>query len=336
MLLNQLIANNQFLPSLTQISMPQQQHQSTPQQLNGLPVTSATRSQTGLTNQVPVTRPQQVPPSFAPHQRLEQVSNQQQIQHQQLQQPTSQPAVRTSSQATTDNIQSSVNVPYQQPQQQPQQQLPHANSTPVIQPLSQSEPGVQTSTAVPSSQPGQTQQPPPQHSQAMPSIFYPSAQMDQVFSLLANPVIFNQFVASIYLQGLRSEQHTHQNPAHHFHHHLHGSHHHHHHHHGANGQGNGQDATIPVDSLAISESKPKGLNRAEIDSLTHYIHTDEKDSRTCVICLSKFELKSKIRPLSCNHAFHAKCVDKWLRANRTCPICRRDALKTYEGKIKRI
>lgn len=88
--------------------------------------------------------------------------------------------------------------------------------------------------------------------------------------------------------------------------------------------------------LTMSESKPRGLNRAEIDSLTPYIQMNEKDSRTCVICLSKFELKSKIRPLPCNHAFHAKCVDKWLRANRTCPICRRDALKIYGAKIKRI
>jgi hypothetical protein len=161
--------------------------------------------------------------------------------------------------------------------------------------------------------------------------------MEQAIAILANPQVANNIFSHVFMflqSGLRSESHHahHHHPAHHFHH-LHGA---HHHHHGQSGQPNGQDASMPLDSLAINESKPRGLSRAEIDSLTPYIHTNEKDPLTCVICLSKFELKSKIRPLPCNHAFHAKCVDKWLRTNRTCPICRRDALKTFNGKIKRI
>ena len=168
---------------------------------------------------------------------------------------------------------------------------------------------------------------------------YPYQQdraMQQMMALMINPAVANNLlnILSYISNNHRMESHhTHHHPAHHFHQHLHST---HHHHHGQNGQANGQDASMPLDSMAINESKPRGLTRAEIDSLTPYMHTNEKDTRSCVICLSKFELKSKIRPLPCNHAFHAKCVDKWLRTNRTCPICRRDALKTFNGKIKRI
>ncbi|RYR20113.1 hypothetical protein Ahy_B03g065199 isoform A [Arachis hypogaea] len=43
----------------------------------------------------------------------------------------------------------------------------------------------------------------------------------------------------------------------------------------------------------------------------------------CAICLSRFEQRDLLRllPLCC-HAFHAECIDVWLRTNLTCPLCR--------------
>ncbi|KAD4982640.1 hypothetical protein R6Q59_002259 [Mikania micrantha] len=43
----------------------------------------------------------------------------------------------------------------------------------------------------------------------------------------------------------------------------------------------------------------------------------------CAVCLSKFEGVDQLRllPLCC-HAFHADCIDMWLKSNLTCPLCR--------------
>lgn len=43
----------------------------------------------------------------------------------------------------------------------------------------------------------------------------------------------------------------------------------------------------------------------------------------CAVCLSKFEQNDLLRllPLCC-HAFHAECIDTWLRSKLTCPLCR--------------
>ncbi|KAI3796510.1 hypothetical protein L1987_39182 [Smallanthus sonchifolius] len=43
----------------------------------------------------------------------------------------------------------------------------------------------------------------------------------------------------------------------------------------------------------------------------------------CAVCLSKFEDVDLLRllPLCC-HAFHADCIDAWLKSNQTCPLCR--------------
>ncbi|EQB78206.1 hypothetical protein CB1_000706016 [Camelus ferus] len=79
---------------------------------------------------------------------------------------------------------------------------------------------------------------------------------------------------------------------------------------------------------APRDAKPRGLTKADIEQLPSYrFHPDSRQSEQtlCVVCFSDFEARQLLRVLPCNHEFHTKCVDKWLKANRTCPICRADA-----------
>mmetsp|Transcript_29422 Transcript_29422/g.46728 ORF Transcript_29422/g.46728 Transcript_29422/m.46728 type:complete len:475 (+) Transcript_29422:46-1470(+) len=46
------------------------------------------------------------------------------------------------------------------------------------------------------------------------------------------------------------------------------------------------------------------------------------DANKCCICLEQFENGDEIRRLPCLHIFHKEEIDKWLRSNRVCPICR--------------
>lgn len=48
----------------------------------------------------------------------------------------------------------------------------------------------------------------------------------------------------------------------------------------------------------------------------------EKESE-CSICLGVFQKEEKIKMLTrCGHAYHAECVDTWLRTRSSCPLCR--------------
>ena len=43
----------------------------------------------------------------------------------------------------------------------------------------------------------------------------------------------------------------------------------------------------------------------------------------CLICLDDYELGQELRLMTCKHAFHKECVDKWLQVGRNnCPACR--------------
>ncbi|EOA22998.1 hypothetical protein CARUB_v10003745mg [Capsella rubella] len=47
----------------------------------------------------------------------------------------------------------------------------------------------------------------------------------------------------------------------------------------------------------------------------------------CSICLADYKKTDMIRVLpDCNHLFHDKCVDPWLRLHPTCPVCRTSPL----------
>uniref|UniRef100_A0A0E0MP94 RING-type E3 ubiquitin transferase n=1 Tax=Oryza punctata TaxID=4537 RepID=A0A0E0MP94_ORYPU len=46
-------------------------------------------------------------------------------------------------------------------------------------------------------------------------------------------------------------------------------------------------------------------------------------ARDCAVCLLEFADGDELRALPlCAHAFHADCIDVWLRAHASCPLCR--------------
>lgn len=47
----------------------------------------------------------------------------------------------------------------------------------------------------------------------------------------------------------------------------------------------------------------------------------------CAVCLGEVDKGEMVRQLpACQHVFHRDCIDPWLRAHATCPVCRSSVL----------
>ncbi|XP_064481065.1 E3 ubiquitin-protein ligase RLIM-like isoform X2 [Ornithodoros turicata] len=81
---------------------------------------------------------------------------------------------------------------------------------------------------------------------------------------------------------------------------------------------------------ALGEVVPQGLTALQIAQLPtrRVVGSDlASDKRTCHICLEDFKRNNIVRTLPCLHEYHKGCLDKWLKRNSTCPLCRKEALE---------
>ncbi|KAH1119308.1 hypothetical protein AAZX31_17G191600 [Glycine max] len=57
------------------------------------------------------------------------------------------------------------------------------------------------------------------------------------------------------------------------------------------------------------------------------------EDAVCCICLAKYENNDELRELPCSHLFHKDCVDKWLKINALCPLCKSDVGENLTGSV---
>ncbi|XP_004503972.1 RING-H2 finger protein ATL78-like [Cicer arietinum] len=76
--------------------------------------------------------------------------------------------------------------------------------------------------------------------------------------------------------------------------------------------------------------KKKALKTFPIVKYSAELKLPSLDSE-CVICISEFRNGEKVRILpKCNHGFHVRCIDKWLKEHSSCPKCRQCLLETCQ------
>jgi E3 ubiquitin-protein ligase RNF38/44 len=81
----------------------------------------------------------------------------------------------------------------------------------------------------------------------------------------------------------------------------------------------------------IGPAKPRGLEKSDIERIPSFrfsSSTAKETNAKCVVCISEYTNREKLRRLPCSHDFHAKCIDKWLKSNKTCPVCRDEVKAT--------
>ncbi|KAL6629415.1 hypothetical protein ACP70R_029180 [Stipagrostis hirtigluma subsp. patula] len=80
---------------------------------------------------------------------------------------------------------------------------------------------------------------------------------------------------------------------------------------------------------AAARKRPTGIDKAALAAMPVLRFKAEAHGGggegpvECAVCLSAMQDGDAVRALpGCRHAFHVACVDAWLCARATCPVCR--------------
>ncbi|KAL3466073.1 hypothetical protein BJX64DRAFT_36313 [Aspergillus heterothallicus] len=87
----------------------------------------------------------------------------------------------------------------------------------------------------------------------------------------------------------------------------------------------------PLPSKAPDSSSTRSFDPAEKEACVDGDHVDDDiassqgDSHMeCAICMESFKDDDSIRSLTCNHIYHATCIDPWFTKRQArCPLCKK-------------
>ncbi|CAL4967362.1 unnamed protein product [Urochloa decumbens] len=71
-----------------------------------------------------------------------------------------------------------------------------------------------------------------------------------------------------------------------------------------------------------SGSEAEGQEGGIVAAGTEKERSLSAEDAVCCICLAKYAHNDELRELPCSHWFHKDCVDKWLKINALCPLCK--------------
>ncbi|KAL4571550.1 hypothetical protein LXL04_018311 [Taraxacum kok-saghyz] len=75
---------------------------------------------------------------------------------------------------------------------------------------------------------------------------------------------------------------------------------------------------LPTHTFKSKEHDSGGV----VESGTEKERTISGEDAVCCICLAKYKDGDLLREIPCTHFFHTECVDKWLKINASCPLCK--------------
>lgn len=90
--------------------------------------------------------------------------------------------------------------------------------------------------------------------------------------------------------------------------------------------GSNYEALLAFEELQGPVVGKKHLCREEINRLPTKVFDPDccAEKTQCHICFCDYTVGENLRILPCLHDYHTKCIDRWLKENSSCPVCRVD------------
>lgn len=89
--------------------------------------------------------------------------------------------------------------------------------------------------------------------------------------------------------------------------------------------------TRKINKQMLEKRKSARESRAGPSSASGNSSTDTAENDKCAVCLGEYEDGEEVKHLPCTHMFHAECIDRWLKVNRICPVCKQ-SIRSSDGQ----
>ncbi|KAI4972951.1 E3 ubiquitin-protein ligase BIG BROTHER-like [Hordeum vulgare subsp. vulgare] len=80
--------------------------------------------------------------------------------------------------------------------------------------------------------------------------------------------------------------------------------------------------SVGNESRGLSDELMSYLVPWKYKSGSGFFSKKTNNDETCTVCLSAFKNRENIITLPCKHNYHATCITKWLKIDKTCPVCK--------------
>ncbi|XP_021369019.1 uncharacterized protein LOC110460444 isoform X2 [Mizuhopecten yessoensis] len=93
---------------------------------------------------------------------------------------------------------------------------------------------------------------------------------------------------------------------------------------GSPAEGNDYEDLLSLAEM-LGDVKTKGLTEAQSSRLPvrlYQANSEKQESEDCLICMCEYDQDDRLKMLPCFHEFHEQCIDKWIKGNASCPVCR--------------
>ena len=74
--------------------------------------------------------------------------------------------------------------------------------------------------------------------------------------------------------------------------------------------------------LVMTNILPRYVIIKNIKIKEYTLNENYHDNDRCPICLEDYNIGEILNELICNHFYHKKCINNWIKSNNNCPICR--------------
>lgn len=94
--------------------------------------------------------------------------------------------------------------------------------------------------------------------------------------------------------------------------------------------------SLPTYKFKVKKNKSGNKEAAEggvVAAGTDKERVISGEDAACCICLAKYVNNDELRELPCSHFFHKDCVDKWLKINNSCPLCKAEVGETLLSSL---